>query len=239
MVDELGDVLPRPTARQVPRLAWTAARAWGPQWNRGWPAGCARAWAAFTTVVWWLPTLGSAHVGRRLSAIDESALAVITVVGERNLRRWTSLVAFVCPAVICWPAVLLAVAVTVPMLLGHPRVAVYTAWISFVPFIALIFLMILLFRASNLASGGRPGWLRRHRGQLMVSCLAAWPRQQGHAGRLVRSLGPVLAKDGRSVVAAARSPELAELYRRWVAECPGICLVLAQEAAGQSPRTPR
>ena len=227
-MERLGDVLPRPSGRQVPRLAWAAARAWGPQRSQGWRGRCARVWAAFTMVTWWLPYLGGAHLDRRLAAVDESALAVFTVVGERRRRWWLFLLLFMIPAVIGPPVLLLAVGVAVPMLVGHPRAVVYTMWIAYLPLAALTIHMTLMVRVSNAALGGGRGWLRSHRGHLMISCLAAWPRRQGHAGRLARALGPVLARDGRPLVAAARTGELAQLYHRWADQYPGIRLVVAQ-----------
>jgi hypothetical protein len=203
----------------------------------------ARAWAGFTAVELWLPYLLSAHIEGRLAAVDRSAFAIVNVVGQRRLRGRFVLVALMAlsaSAVVGAGAVLMIGAAVVVVLAGKPQAAVYVTWIGFLPIVMMVVHLVQMARASREASGGRLGWKREYQGHVLITCLAAWPHGQGHASRLERSLGPALARDGRPLVAGARTNQLAQVYRRWADQYPGAQFILVQDCdVARGPRRSR
>ena len=242
MVAQLPEGLPRPVARDIPWLAWTAARAWGFPGSDGWAGRLARAGAACLTIQVWVPYLTSAHVGGGLVAIDRSALAIVSVVGRRQVRGRLVLCILMILSTLLTAAFGLALmigAAVAAIAVGQRHAVSYLSWIAFLPVLVPVAQVVQMIRTSPVR-GGPLGWRRTHRGHLMITCLAAWPHRQGHAGRLERSLGPVLAGDGRPLFAGARTPELARLYRRWADQYPGIqCVVAFADRDGHPPREPQ
>lgn len=179
--------------------------------------------------MYWFPLLLSAHVEGCLVGVDRTAVAVVRVVGGYRLR-WHVVVLLTCTAsLVVVPSAASLTGAVVMLAMGWPRAAVAATLIGYVLLARVAVTLVYQFAVLWRSTGGRPFWLGAHRGDVAITCLAAWPRCQGHGGRLMEAMAPGLVRDGRRVVAVARTVELADVYRRRAGRCPGAVLVLAQD----------
>lgn len=68
-----------PRWRDVPALAWTAARAYAPSWP---PSHVLAGFVGACSLLLWLPTVITMRAGRHLAALDRHALVEVAAIGD-------------------------------------------------------------------------------------------------------------------------------------------------------------
>jgi hypothetical protein len=206
-----------PAWRDLPPLAWVAARAYVPA---SLPAGVAVAAAGCSLLVW-LPNLVSLRSGHRLAALDRCALVVVDRVGRRVRGH-------LCPAVAALACIVVTISALSVVAIGGAfaalglglgvDVALTVVYVVLGVPVAVAVLLLSPWRVVRSLPKVRAvtRWLGHQDPGAPVwrlAGLAAWPRGRGHGSALLARLAEAHSAGGY-VVACPRDDAVRAWYRR-------------------------
>jgi hypothetical protein len=191
-----------PGWRDLPALAWVAARAYSPEWA---PAPLARVLAACSLLVW-LPGIASLQRRGQLAAASRSAVVAVQPLKNPRALMWAlraMVLVFIGGSVLIWhwlgasaylAALVLVTPCWLPLLMLQP-------W--------------RVIRSQQAIEQVYAGLQASDPGAAIfqLGALAAWPRRQRHGSSLLGALLAASSVDG-FVVAYPRSSELRDWYLR-------------------------
>ena len=207
-----------PSWRDLPRLAWVAARGYVPA---SVPGAVAPILAVCSLLIW-LPSVVHLRAGRRLAGRGRTAMVAIEPVGRRALRELAWPVGAAALAMLGVMGVLLAAGLGVADLAlrtgVEPGTAIAAATVPIAMPVLAAGVLISPWRVirSNPRLGRTVRSLQAESPETAIwrlSALAAWPRGQGNGGALLEGL----LRDwegGGYAVANARDPAVEDWYLR-------------------------
>lgn len=230
-----------PPWRDIPALAWVAARAYAP---RTWPPRAARCVAGCSLLVW-APLLVCLRTGRVLAATERKALMSITPADGRPRPHLSRVLAVGVALWICAVVGVVAVGVSIAYVLMWagvgPRATIFlvSALVVGPVFVAVASVRPWQIIRSLAVAPAAARTLRKQAPGAAVwqlGSLAAWPERAGHGTALVAGLLRAWG-DGGYAVARPRDRQVARWYLRLgMQELPSkraLYIELPQQAEGK------
>jgi hypothetical protein len=192
-----------PRWREVPSLAWVAARAYSPTWVPGRPLAVL---VAACSLLLWMPTAVTMRASRRLAALDRHALVEVAAIGsDRSAAARLRITGSAAACLVMLLLVMTTVGISVAAVALHAGLGGHAAMTVAMLVVAVPTLTAVAaaepwrvsrsapplqrtIRALRAEGPGTPIW--------RLGALAAWPHGSGHGSALLTGLLHELPRGG-------------------------------------------
>jgi hypothetical protein len=209
-----------PRWRDVPSLAWVAARAYSPTWV---PGGALAVLVAACSLLLWIPTVVPMRASRRLAALDQHAMVEVAAIGgDRSAAARLRLIGGAAASLLVLLLVVTTVGISVADVALHAGLGRHAAMTLAILVVAVPTLTAVAamepwrvirsappltrtIRALHAEGPGTPIW--------RLGAMAAWPHGSGHGSALLTGLLRDLPRGGY-VVCYPRDRSVEDWYLR-------------------------